>query len=154
MALEPHLRPDLILILDSCGTREALFDEICRAVNSHIPALDVAALKAKLIEREEQVPTSTPEGVAFPHALSPEIDTTLVVVARVKGGVTFGQPEHPPADLVFCMFGPSKSPWEHVRLLARLARLVHTEHARQSLRDATDAQALYDRLVTEDRAHA
>jgi mannitol/fructose-specific phosphotransferase system IIA component (Ntr-type) len=90
--------------------------------------------------------------VAFPHAMAIEIDQTLVAAVYVPGGVDFGMARHPPPDLIFCMFGSPQHPWEHVRLLARLARLVRSEEARARLRATTDAADLYARLVQEDRS--
>ena len=64
-----------------------------------------------------------------------------------------GVPEHPRCDLILGMFGSSENPWEHVRLLARLARIVHTEASRRNLRMAVDGQDLYRKLLEEDRSH-
>ncbi len=154
MVVEPYLRPDLTLVYEGPLSRGELFDRLCSAVDSLLPAVDGAQLRELLDRREKQSPTSTPEGVAFPHAMSPEIDKTFVVAVRVSGGgVTFGAAAHPPADLVFALFGSSKNPWDHVRLLARLARLVHTDTARQRLRSTETAEDLYDALIAEDRAH-
>ena len=104
-------------------------------------------------ERIQLPATSTPEGVAFPHALAENIDQTFVALAKIPSGVDFGIPQHPKSDLVFCMFGSSDQPWEHVKLLARLARLVHTEDARERLRMATNGADLYARLLEEDQSH-
>ncbi|MCZ7597292.1 MAG: PTS sugar transporter subunit IIA [Gammaproteobacteria bacterium] len=53
----------------------------------------------RLMAREKQMPTSTPEGVAFPHALAAEIDKTHVAAALLKPGVDFGVAHHPRSDL-------------------------------------------------------
>jgi len=153
MALQQYLRPELVFVCEDMASRDALFEQISKAAGAAEPDLDGAALLRHLLAREKQSPTSTPEGVAFPHALAPDIDRTLVAAARVKSGVDFGVPSHPPADLILCMFGNSDEPWEHVRILARLARLVHTDEARDRLRTADDPDRLYALLLDEDRSH-
>lgn len=153
MVVEPYLHPDLTLVIEGSMTRSELFDRLTAAVDDLIPSIDGAELKRLLESREAQGPTSTPEGVAFPHAMSAEIDRTMIVAIRVLGGVDFGVPNHPRADMVFALFGSPNNPWDHVRLLARLARLMHTDEARQRVRGAKTAEALYQHLLEEDRAH-
>lgn len=153
--LEPYIREKLTFVLkDVKGGRDELFGVLSAAVDDLIPELDRKSLVERLIEREKQHSTATPEGVAFPHALSPEIDTTLVLPVKVTPGIDFGgAPTNPPSDLIFCMFGPTSDPWQHVRLLARLARIVRSEDSRARLRAATDASDLFQRLLTEDRSY-
>ncbi len=153
MALQPYIRPELTFLFDDVESRDDLFSRLAASVDSMIPALRGDALVQRLIAREKQMPTSTPEGVAFPHALSAEIDKTLVAVALLKPGVDFGVAHHPVSDLVFCMFGPTSDPWDHVRLLARLARIVRSEPARNRLRASDDTAQLYENLLAEDRSH-
>ncbi|MFG0331385.1 MAG: PTS sugar transporter subunit IIA [Phycisphaerales bacterium] len=153
MALEPYIRPELTFVLDGVESKSKLFELMAQAVDELVEALDGETLQRRLEAREEQMATSTPEGVAFPHALAPEIDKTFILAARLKSGVDFGVPDHPKSDLIFCMFGSSKDPWEHIRLLARLARIVRSDEARSKLRGASDAADLYQRLLAEDRSH-
>ncbi len=150
MALQPYLRPDLILILEGVPSRDDLFTRLAGAVDAMIPALRGDALVQRLIARERQMPTSTPEGVAFPHALASEISKTHVAAALLRPGVDFGVAHHPRSDLIFCMFGPTSDPWDHVRLLARLARIVRAEPARARLRGAANPMELYELLLAED----
>jgi mannitol/fructose-specific phosphotransferase system IIA component (Ntr-type) len=74
-------------------------------------------------------------------------------VARVKGGVSFGHDKHPPADVIFTLVGPPESAWQHVSILARLARICHRPGALACLRGASDADSLYQCLVAEDERH-
>lgn len=153
MVLAPFLNPELTLVLEPQPSRDALFAEISARIEALVPGMDRETIAAELTVREAQSPTSTPEGVAFPHVIAPDIQRTVLVVVKVKGGVAFGVDNHPPCDLVFFMFGSSEKPWEHVRLLARLARLVHTEEARRNLRSASDAAELHERLQQEDASY-
>jgi len=153
VAIENLLNPDLTFILNDLESRDALFERMAAAVHRRIPDLDPAALVKRLQEREEQGPTSVPEGVAFPHALTPEITQTLVLVCLLRPGVDFGVAAHPESDIIFGIFGPVTEPWSHVRLLARLARIARAESARQRIRAAAEEQAVFELLVQEDRQH-
>lgn len=111
-----------------------------------------ADLLAALEAREQQSPTGTPEGVAFPHAVLPGLPRSVVVAIRTADSVEFGSGR--PCDLVFAMFGDANQPWHHVRLLARLARITGPAPARERLRQAADGDALRAAILAEDQANA
>src|SRR5688572_30220421 len=103
MRLEPYLDPNLVLILDKPEDKDAVLAALAAAAAQGlgVPEADVlAALKA----REDQMPTSTPEGVGLPHALLKGIDRTIVIPMVLRSGVKFGSSNHPPSTLVFGMF--------------------------------------------------
>lgn len=154
MRLEPLLNRDLVLVLDDPTDRDSVLLSLAARAARALPDLDEGRLNAELLERESRIPTSTPEGVAFPHAMVPEIEETVVVPALVRGGVSFGVESHPPSDIVFGMFGCSDKPFAHVRLLARLARIARGPGALDHLRGADSPQAFYEALIAEDRKHA
>jgi len=154
MRLEPLLKPDLVLVIDGADGCDDVLGALAARAATELDGLDATRLDAELRDRERRIPTSTPEGVAFPHAMVPEITDTIVVPALVPGGVSFGVETHPKADIVFGMFGCSEKPFAHVRLLARLARIARGPGALDRFRACSDTQQFYDALVAEDRKHA
>lgn len=153
MRLEPMLQPGAVLVLDGAASRDEVLAALSRVAEAHTPGVTQGSLLAALVEREAKFPTGTPEGAAFPHALLAEISRTFVVPMLLRPGVRWSTQEHPPQDLVFGIFGSSDTPWEHVRLLARLARVCRGAGALGRLRAASDAAALMAALVEEDRRH-
>ena len=151
MRLEHFLDAERTVVLTGVGSSAELLNRLASVASE--AGVDGAALESALAEREEQMPTSTPEGVAFPHALLAGLDETIVIAARVPDGVVMGKGDHPPADIVFCMVGAADKPWDHVRLLARLARIARGPGALDRLRKANDAAGFYEALVAEDRSH-
>lgn len=176
MRLEPLLEPERTLVVEDPGDAEGVLERVAalgaRACGS---ACDTGTLLETLREREGTYPTSTAEGVAFPHAVLEQVGETIVVALLLRKGVKFpasggdgkgsvagavgGSAAGSPAggghevDLVFGMFGPASKPFQHVRLLARLARVVHSESARRRLRGAAGDAEFLERLVEEDRSH-
>lgn len=151
MKLETYLSPSRTRVLDGIADADALLAVLAETASGE--GVDREALLAALRERESAAATSTPEGVAFPHALMAGLDHTIVVAVRVAGGVMMGKADHPPSDVIFCMVGSAEKPWDHVRLLARLARLARGPGALDRIRAASSDQELYDTLVSEDRSH-
>ena len=153
MRLEEFCKPELALILNGVRSRDAALEVIANAVAPMIPGVDPERLLASLIDRESKTPTSTPEGVAFPHTLMPGLEQTIVVVATAKPAINFGVKGHPGSDVLFAMFGPEERPWDHVRLLARIARVARGSGALERFRQATSSEALFEALIAEDRSH-
>ena len=156
VALGPYLFEAGVLILEGPQDRDTVLRIAATAASEAIEnagnAADAEALLAALVGRESQSPTGTPEGVAFPHAMVPGLPTSLVVVIRTSDGIDFGHGR--PCDLVFAMFGDADKPWEHVRLLARLARITGRAEARTRLREARDPATLLSTIHAEDAANA
>lgn len=156
VALGPYLFDAGVLILDGPQDRDSILrvaaDAASKAIGDAGSPTDAEALLEALVGRESQSPTGTPEGVAFPHAMVPGLPTSLVVVIRTGQAVNFGQGR--PCDLVFAMFGDAEKPWEHVRLLARLARITGRADARSRLREAQDPTSLLSTIHAEDAANA
>jgi PTS system nitrogen regulatory IIA component len=153
MRLEPLLNPELVIVLDDASDKDAVLRALANAARKVLPHISEDDLVTELADRERRHSTSTPEGVAFPHAMLSEIESTVVVPALVRPGVNFGSDSHPPSDLVFGMFGCAERPFSHVRLLARLARISRGPGALDRLRSAKDPEELYSTLVEEDRRH-
>ena len=153
MRLEPLLDAANTLVLTGCPDRDAVLRRLAEHAHGRIGAIPSDGLYEALLDRERRYPTSTPEGVAFPHAMLEEIGETLLIVARLTPPVAFRPGEHGPIRLVFGIFGSASKPFQHVQLLARLAMIVRTKAARERLCAASDGAALFGALLEEDRAH-
>jgi mannitol/fructose-specific phosphotransferase system IIA component (Ntr-type) len=153
MELEPYLHPEQVQILQDCKDQADLLNRLASMAGSSLPALTPEELASRLLERERLAPTGTRDGVAFPHVLAEDIEESIVIVALVPGGIPFAGTDSNRCDLIFSMFGSSTRPWVHVHMLARMARLVHTEESRRKLRAAKNSEELLDALLAEDRSH-
>ncbi len=158
MRLETVLSPELTLVLPAPGSkgmdaRGSVLKDLSNRAQRLFPGVAAGGLLEGFLDRERNYPTGTPEGVAFPHVLLPEIDSTVVAALLLKPGVRWSVQDHPQQDLVFAIFGSAEKPWEHVRLLARLARVARGQGALARLREAADGARLYDLLIAEDRRY-
>jgi mannitol/fructose-specific phosphotransferase system IIA component (Ntr-type) len=79
---------------------------------------------------------------AIPHAYTGGVDRLVVAFYRTRGPVEFGGPDGVPADVFFVVLGPRESRREHIRLLAKLSRLLNYDDFRAQLRDAAAADAV------------
>ncbi|GGE44594.1 PTS IIA-like nitrogen-regulatory protein PtsN [Marinicauda pacifica] len=107
--------------------------------------LDIPArpLLEAVMEREKLGSTGVGDGVAIPHARLPGVERTCGLFARLKQSVDFDAVDGHPVDLVFMLIAPEDSGAEHLKALARVARMFRREEIRRALRAAPDADAAY-----------
>ncbi|MDH3583156.1 MAG: PTS sugar transporter subunit IIA [Phycisphaerae bacterium] len=153
MKLVDFIKPELVFVFDSVESRDGLLSSVSDRLAETLGGIDATELNRLLVEREAQGDTATPEGLALPHAMSDRLQQTAVAVALVRGGVDFRSQRARRVDLVFTLVGPTDKGWEHIRLLARVARICHAPGALKNLRAAADGGELYQRLVEEDERH-
>ncbi len=153
MHLVDYMEQDLVFVLDEIKDKQSLLEALVVRVKSHIPHIDERKLLARLEERESEVSTGIGNGVAIPHTTAERLDTPLCVVAKVKGGVDFDALDGFPVKICFLLLSPTKSTGLHLRLLARVARLVMDAEFISTVADETDPSAIYQALVQKDGAH-
>jgi PTS system nitrogen regulatory IIA component len=153
LRLADYLREDLVLwglpSLDKASFLRTLATEVA----ARLPAVDAEELLARLVEREGQQSTGVGNGLALPHATLPDLPETVVVVARSHEGLDFAALDSEPVDVFFLLLSASDAKSEHLRVLARLARIVAPEEVLERLRGATGPQELFQRLLEEDARH-
>ena len=105
------------------GTRDVLRQLVARLGAAGIVA-NTAEAYERLLEREQVMSTGIGEGIAIPHARTAEVKSTVVALGRSIKGVPFDAIDGKPVDVVFMILGAPDSSAEHVKVLARIARLV------------------------------
>ena len=103
-----------------------------------------------LSERERLGTTGIGMGIAIPHGKMPEIGRLFGMFARLERPIPFEAIDDQPVDLVFVLLAPPNAGAEHLRVLARVSRLLRDRATCQKLRGANNPDALYALLT--DRA--
>lgn len=106
-------------------------------------------LQKILLEREKQSPTVMNDWVAVPHGRIPRLDRFHLGVGRSKQGLDFGG-ENGPTKIFFLMVGPGDDTFNHLKLLARIARVCRSGSFKEDLLAARDAGEIYARIIMED----
>lgn len=153
MRLTDYLRSDLILPdLDASGVSPVL-EALARHLAAHVEGLSGAELEAALLERERSHTTAMGEGVAIPHATIPGLEEPVLFVARASDGVSFGPPESEPVWIFFVLLSPPGQRRDHIKLLARICRLVRHPGFLDDLRDSADEQEILRVIESVDEQH-
>jgi PTS system nitrogen regulatory IIA component len=95
-----------------------------------------------VLERERLGSTGVGEGVAIPHARIEALARPVGGFARLIEPADFEAIDERPADLVFMLLAPTDAGADHLRALARVARVLRQERIRAALRQAQTEEAV------------
>jgi PTS system nitrogen regulatory IIA component len=96
-----------------------------------------------LQQREKLGSTGVGNGIAIPHGKLPKLGKLFGLFARLDRPVDFEALDGQPVDLVFLLLAPETAGADHLKALARVARLLRDADIARKLRDSRDAEALY-----------
>ncbi|HKT54088.1 MAG TPA: PTS IIA-like nitrogen regulatory protein PtsN [Caulobacteraceae bacterium] len=116
--------------------------------------LDAGEVLDALLAREQAGSTGVGSGVAAPHAKLKGLTQMRGLFVRLETPVDFGALDGQPVDLIFTLLAPLKASSEHLRALARVARLLRQKDLREHIRQARTVDALYALLVQPARPTA
>ena len=107
-----------------------------------------------LLEREKLGSTGIGRGVAIPHGRVEGLDRLFGLFARLDKPIAFDASDEQPVDLIFLLLAPEGSGADHLKALARIARLLRDEGGAARLRDARDPNDIYELLTRGQRPQA
>ena len=96
-----------------------------------------------LQQREKLGSTGVGSGIAIPHGKLPRLAKLFGLFARLERPVDFEALDGQPVDLVFLLLAPETAGADHLKALARVARLLRDADVVRKLRHSRDAEALY-----------
>jgi PTS system nitrogen regulatory IIA component len=96
-----------------------------------------------LLQREKLGSTAVGNGVAIPHGKLPKLGRLFGLFARLERPIDFEALDSQPVDLVFLLLAPEAAGADHLKALARVARLLRDQEIARRLRESHDADALY-----------
>ncbi len=145
-----RLLTECVLLDIRTESKEELVSMLVAAIARAHTVSDEQLLVRDVLEREELASTCIGLGCAVPHAHSAAIDTTIIAAARLKPPFGDNTPDSRPVELVFLMAGPENSAGLHLRLLSRLARLLHNDSFRGALMQAESGEEFRNLICEED----
>ena len=101
-----------------------------------------------LMQRERLGSTGIGSGIAIPHGKLARLERLFGVFARLERPIDFEALDGQPVDLMFLLLAPEAAGADHLKALARIARLLRDTDIAEKLRESRDAEALYAVLVS------
>jgi PTS system nitrogen regulatory IIA component len=142
MLLTDVVAPDAILpALKVNGKKQALQELAARA--AELCGQNERTIFEILMQRERLGSTGVGNGIAIPHGKLPKLGKLFGLFARLERPVDFEALDGQPVDLVFLLLAPEGAGADHLKALARVARLLRDPDIASKLRDSRDAEAIY-----------
>jgi len=104
-----------------------------------------------LLEREKLGSTGIGDGVAIPHAKFNDIKTLVAAFGRSREGVDFESLDNKPAHLFFLFLAPENSATLHLKILARISRLLKKTAFREALMQANGREEIFQTIADEEK---
>ncbi len=135
------------IVPDIAGeSKEAILTNLVEALAQFIP-INKNNIVRLLEEREQLSTTGIGFEVAIPHCKTAEVSELQIVVARSKTGVEFEALDGKPVKLFFLLIAPEKSGSEHLKALAKIARLAKDQDIRKTLFKLDTPKKIFDYIV-------
>lgn len=154
MRLADVLREERILV-DAEGERARDKRDVLRVLASLLaPTVggDEDELLRWFAERETLQSTGIGDGVAIPHTSSELATQQAGALLLFPRGIPFDSIDGKDCTIVFGVVGPKRAAGEHLRLLARISRLLRNPQTRSALVACTSSRAALRLITAQDGA--
>ena len=151
MDLSDLLTADAALPALQAHSKKQVLQEVCETA-ARLTGLPEREIFDTILQRERLGSTGVGHGVAIPHGKLRSLDRLVGVFARLARPVDYDALDDQPVDLVFLLLAPESAGADHLKALARIARVLRDAAVAQKLRLAKDAAELYSVLVNPSQA--
>ena len=148
-----------VLLQEACmavplaaGTRSSVLKELVRLAENSWQVYDPGAIETAIRQREEMGSTALGSGVAIPHPRRPlpaALGESVLAYGRTASGVPFGAPHGNLTDIFFLVC--CRDDRTHLRVLARLSRLLLRPGFIDELRAAETAGETWEKIAAAER---
>lgn len=152
--LTTYLRPTSVVLDVVAADKAAVLQSAATCLAAAEPALDVDQVATLLAARERVASTGVGEGIAIPHACSAAIDVPRLSVLRMVDPVDFDAVDGKPVNLIVAVLAPPHAQALHLRLLARVARMVRSPATREALLAAQSSEEAYSVIGAAEAGRA
>jgi PTS system nitrogen regulatory IIA component len=142
MPLNDLVAPNAIIPALKVNSKKQLLQELA-AKAAELCGQSERTILETLLQRERLGTTGVGNGVAIPHGKLPKLTNLFGVFARLDRPVDFESMDNEPVDLVLLLLAPETAGADHLKALARVARLFKDADVVRKLRTSRDAEALY-----------
>jgi PTS system nitrogen regulatory IIA component len=142
MPLNDLIAPNAILPALKVNNKKQAIQEIA-ARAAELTGMNERSVLEILLQREKLGSTAVGNGVAIPHGKLPKLGRLFGLFARLDRPIDFEALDGQPVDLLFLLLAPETAGADHLKALARVARLLRDPEVARKLRESRDADALY-----------
>jgi PTS system nitrogen regulatory IIA component len=135
--------------LDVSDKSEALA-ALARLLARGLDGQNAMSILRVLEAREAQQSTGVGDEVAIPHGRLAGLSQLIAAIAIVPAGVEFEAIDHRPVRILVAILAPEGSVVDHLRALARVARLLRDARIRQRILEASGPDEVFRAVADEE----
>jgi PTS system nitrogen regulatory IIA component len=139
----------IVADLQASDKTEAL-EVLVEAMTKSNPDVEKEEILRVLMEREELGSTGIGDGIAIPHGKSSNLTQIISGFGLSKEGIEFDSLDGKPANLFFLLIAPENSVGVHLKMLARISRMLKNTDFRHKLLNANTQKEIYQIISQED----
>jgi len=138
-------------ILDDLKSKDkkGVLDELVAPV-ARIAEVNHENLLRVLMDRERLGSTGIGGGIGIPHGKLKDLDSLVLGFGLSRKGVDFESMDGRPTYIFFLLVTPENSTGLHLKLLARISRILKNEPFRERLLNAADRDEILSIIQEED----
>ncbi len=144
--LSDLLAPGAVLSSLKVNSKKQAIQELAEKA-AELTGLPEREIFETLLQRERLGSTGVGSGIAIPHGKLPKIGRLFGLFARLDRPIDFDSLDSEPVDLVFLLLAPEAAGADHLKALARVARVLRDPQTAAKLRATRDATALHALLT-------
>jgi PTS system nitrogen regulatory IIA component len=120
-----------------------------------IPVAEIAGVSQKdltkvLMERERLGSTGIGGGIGIPHGKMKNLESLVLGFGLSRKGVEFESLDGQPTHIFFLLVTPENSTGLHLKLLARISRILKNDPFKNRLLEAADSDEILGIIKEED----
>lgn len=129
-------------------TKKGIIEELVVPV-ARIARVNQEELVRVLMERERLGSTGIGGGIGIPHGKLKDLDSLVLGFGLSRKGADFESIDGQPTHIFFILVTPENSTGLHLKLLARISRVLKNDPLKDRLMHAADADEIFS-IIEED----
>ena len=130
-------------------TKKGILEELVVPL-ARITGRDQKDLVRVLMDRERLGSTGIGGGIGIPHGKIKDLESLVLGFGLSRKGVDFESIDGQPTHIFFILITPENSTGLHLKLLARISRILKNDQFKQRLQNATDDDEILGIIKEED----
>jgi PTS system nitrogen regulatory IIA component len=149
MKILDALPKEAILVDLKAIDKKGVLEELVVPI-ANIVGINHDELVKVLMERERLGSTGIGEGIGIPHGKVKGLESLILGFGRSRKGVDFDSMDGLPAHIFFLLITPENSTGLHLKLLARISRILKNDLFKEKLLLATNKDEIYSIIREEE----
>ena len=129
--------------------KKALLEELVTPLAAST-GLNSEDLVRVLMDRERLGSTGIGGGIGIPHGKIKDLDALILGFGLSRKGIDFESIDGEPTHIFFVLITPEDSTGLHLKLLARISRILKNDHFKERLLNAADRDEIIEIIKQED----